>query len=112
MLGISTNCFQLTPQLIKSALVHHLNEILKPIIAAYEADPEWQALALQAYPPPKEEKKVKKVKDKGDPALRAAAAAARKGVVAQPDGSVEGPGAANIKLGTSTEEMEKLKVSK
>lgn len=28
-------------------------------------------------------------KDKGDPAKRAAAAAARKGLVAQPDGSVE-----------------------
>ncbi|PMD31251.1 tyrosine tRNA ligase [Hyaloscypha variabilis F] len=103
----------LTPQLLKSALVHHLNELLKPIITEYEASPEWQAIALQAYPPPKVEAKVKKVKDKGDPALRAAAAAARKaGVVAKPDGHVEGPGAEKATVGPSTEEtLQKLKVS-
>ncbi|KAN0122112.1 tyrosine tRNA ligase [Hyaloscypha variabilis] len=103
----------LTPQLLKSALVHHLNELLKPIITEHEASPEWQAIALQAYPPPKVEAKVKKVKDKGDPALRAAAAAARKaGVVANPDGHVEGPGAEKATVGPSTEEtLQKLKVS-
>ncbi len=34
--------------------------------------------------------KVKKQKDKGDPAKRAAALAARKGAIARPDGHVEG----------------------
>jgi len=34
---------------------------------------------------------MKTKKDKGDPAKRAAAAAARRGLVAQPDGSVEAP---------------------
>lgn len=37
----------------------------------------------------KVEKIKTKVKNKGDPAKRAAAAAARKGLVAQPDGSVD-----------------------
>jgi tyrosyl-tRNA synthetase len=66
--------------------VHHL----KPIIDEYEASPEWKEIAIQAYPP---DKVVPKVKDKGDPALRPAAAAARKALVAKPDRHVEGPGA-------------------
>jgi len=102
----------LTPQLLKSALVHHLNELLKPIIDEYEASPEWKAIAIEAYPPDKVAPKVKKVKDKGDPALRAAAAAARKAVVAKPDGHVEGPGAEKVNVGPGTEEtLQKLKVS-
>jgi tyrosyl-tRNA synthetase len=59
---------------------------------------------VQAYPPEKAAVKVKKVKDKGDPAKRAAAAAARKAVVAQPDGSVEGKDADKVNVGPSTEE--------
>lgn len=45
--------------------------------------------------------------------MRAAAAAARKaGVLAKPDGHVEGPGAKKVTVGPSTEEtLEKLKVS-
>jgi tyrosyl-tRNA synthetase len=70
--------------------VHHLNQFLKPIIDEYEASREWKEIAIQAYPP---DKVAPKVKDKGDPALRAATAAARKVVVAKPDGHVEGPGA-------------------
>lgn len=55
--------------------------------------------------------KVKKAKDKGDPAKRAAAAAARKAVVVQPDGHVEGPDAEKVNVGGSTEEtLQKLKV--
>ena len=57
-------------------------------------------------------KKEKKAKDKGDPTKRAAAAAAaRKGVTAQPDGHVEGPGAQKVNTGTSEEEMKKLQVT-
>lgn len=58
--------------------------------------------------------KVKKQKDKGDPAKRAAAEAARKGaarVVAQPDGHVEGPQKENVTLdagGTGADTLKKL----
>jgi tyrosyl-tRNA synthetase len=58
---------------------------------------------LQAYPPEKAAVKVKKVKDKGDPAKRAAAAASRK-ASAQPDGHVEGKDAENVTVGPSIEE--------
>lgn len=60
--------------------------------------------------------KVKKQKDKGDPAKRAAAAAARKaasGVVAQPDGHVEGPNAQKVTVGQSTEDtLQKLTLTR
>lgn len=98
---------------MKSALVVHLNELLAPIKAEYDASPEWQAIEVQAYPPEKVAAKVKKVKDKGDPAKRAAAqAAAKKNVVAQPDGHVEGEGAEKVIVGPSTEEtLEKLNLA-
>lgn len=62
--------------------------------------------------------KTKVKKDKGDPAKRAAAAAARKGgVVAQPDGSVEASSEAvkeEVVLGTGVdgvaEKLEEVKV--
>ncbi|PBP17635.1 tyrosyl-tRNA synthetase [Diplocarpon rosae] len=77
----------LTPQLLKAALTTHLNAILEPIVKEFQASEEWQEIALKAYPPEKVAVKVKKVKDKGDPAKRAAAAAAKKaGIVAKPDG--------------------------
>ncbi|KAG9237602.1 tRNA synthetases class I-domain-containing protein [Amylocarpus encephaloides] len=66
----------LTPQLLKAALTTHLNAILAPIRAEYDASPEWQSVCESAYPTVVVEK-VKKVKDKGDPAKRAAAALAR-----------------------------------
>jgi tyrosyl-tRNA synthetase len=67
---------------------------------------------VQAYPPEKAAPKVKKVKDKGDPAKRAAAAAAKKGVVAQLDGHVEGKEAEKATVGPSTEEtLKKLHLS-
>jgi tyrosyl-tRNA synthetase len=79
----------LTPQLLKASLTAHLNDLLAPIRAEFDADPEWQETEKLAYPPVKAPEKIKtKVKNKGDPAKRAAAAAARKGLVAQPDGSV------------------------
>jgi tyrosyl-tRNA synthetase len=88
------NLKQLTPQLLKPALTTSLNSLLDPIRAEYAASPTWQAVSEQAYPPEKAAVKVKKQKDKGDLAKRAAATAARKGaagVVAQPDGHVNGP---------------------
>ncbi|RDW78051.1 tyrosine--tRNA ligase-2 [Coleophoma crateriformis] len=102
----------LTPQLLKAALVVHLNELLAPIKAEYDASPEWQAIEVQAYPPEKAAVKVKKVKDKGDPAKRAAAQAAAKNAVAQADGHVEGKGAEKVTVGSSTEEtLEKLNLA-
>lgn len=53
----------LTPQLLKPAVAKALNELLEPVRKAYEESPEWQEIALKAYPPPA--KKQKKVKDKG-----------------------------------------------
>lgn len=80
----------LTPQLLKKALTTALNDLLEPIRAEFAADPEWQKIEQLAYPVEKAPEKIKtKVKKgKGDPARRAAAAAERKGLVAQPDGSV------------------------
>lgn len=56
--------------------------------------------------------KVKKVKKEIDPARKAAALAARKNVVAKPDGHVEGKDAEKVTVGSSTEEtLEKLKIA-
>ncbi|SPO04053.1 probable tyrosyl-tRNA synthetase [Cephalotrichum gorgonifer] len=55
----------LTPQLLKPAVATALNDLLAPIQAAYNASPEWQAIAEKAYPPEEGKKKVKKVKNKG-----------------------------------------------
>lgn len=80
----------LTPQLLKSALARHLNELLEPLRKEYEASPEWQEFSAKGYPA--EEKagpvKTKKDKSKGDPEKIAAARAAReavKGVTTQPE---------------------------
>jgi len=52
----------LTPQTLKPAVAAALNKVLAPIQDAYFASPEWQEIALKAYPPePKKEKKVKKL---------------------------------------------------
>ncbi|KAJ5975494.1 hypothetical protein N7481_009201 [Penicillium waksmanii] len=53
----------LTPQILKAGVTAALTELMAPILAAYEADKEWQEITLRAYPPP--EKKQKKIKDKG-----------------------------------------------
>ncbi|KAJ5317772.1 hypothetical protein PENANT_c004G04920 [Penicillium antarcticum] len=55
----------LTPQLLKPAVAAGLVQLMAPIQAAYEADTEWQEIALKAYPPVVAQKKVKKPKDKG-----------------------------------------------
>lgn len=95
--------------------MHHLNELLEPIQAEFAASKEWQDIGEQAYPTEKVVKKEKKPKDKGDPEKRAAAAAAaaarKAGVVAQPGGHVEGPGAQKANTGVSEEEVKKLSVA-
>ncbi|KAH6900560.1 hypothetical protein B0T10DRAFT_471042 [Thelonectria olida] len=53
----------LSPQILKPAVSKAINELLGPIQEAYKASPEWQEIALKAYPPPP--KKEKKVKDRG-----------------------------------------------
>jgi tyrosyl-tRNA synthetase len=67
----------LTPQLLKAAVTVQLNNLLAPIIKAFEGSEEWRKVEKVAYPPPPAKVKKEK-KDKGDPAKRAAAAEARK----------------------------------
>ena len=55
----------MTPQLLKPAVAEALIELTAPIRAAYDASPEWQDVILNAYPPPVDQKKKKKPKDKG-----------------------------------------------
>ncbi|OBT44456.1 tyrosyl-tRNA synthetase [Pseudogymnoascus sp. WSF 3629] len=104
----------LTPQLLKSSLTSALNSLLDPIRAEFAADPEWQAIEAKAYPVIKMEKiKTKVKKDKGDPAKRAAAAAARKGgVVAQLDEGEVGEVREEVVLGGVEGVAEKLEGAK
>ncbi|EHL02701.1 Nucleotidylyl transferase [Glarea lozoyensis ATCC 20868] len=76
----------LTPQLLKAAVTVQLNNLLAPIIQAFQESKEWQDVEKVAYPPPAAKVKKEK-KDKGDPAKRAAAAEARK--LALGEGGVE-----------------------
>ena len=49
---------------MKPAVAAALNKLLAPIQEAYHASPQWQEIALKAYPQePKKEKKVKKPKN-------------------------------------------------
>ncbi|KAI8630322.1 tRNA synthetases class I-domain-containing protein [Xylariaceae sp. FL1651] len=69
----------LTPQLLKGALTEVLNELLAPIQAEYQASEEWRNIAELAYPSAHNaanSKKDRKPKG-GDPAMRAAAEAAK-----------------------------------
>lgn len=104
---------------------------MKPIREEFTASKEWQDIEAQAYPPEKGLSKftphlilnsqtycmlgpikVKKVKKEIDPARKTAALAAKKNVVAQPDGHVEGKDAKEVTVGSSTEEtLEKLKIA-
>lgn len=82
---------QLTPQLLKAALATSLNELLESIRSEFMSSKEWQETEQLAYPSEEPAVKAKKARNKGDPAKRAAATAAREaqaGVVAQPDGRV------------------------
>nr|KMM65417.1 tyrosyl-tRNA synthetase [Coccidioides posadasii RMSCC 3488] len=100
---------KLTPQLLKFAVTSALNNLLAPIQASFQANSVWQEVTKKAYPPPPEpEKKKKKVKDKGSRHPGAA-----KNVVAQPDGSVEGPESSKVAVGAGVEDaMEKLDMKK
>ena len=56
----------LTPQLLKAAVADAINELLAPIRASFDADPDWQKVLPLAYPPEEAEKKPKKkAKDRG-----------------------------------------------
>ncbi|KAK3359606.1 tyrosyl-tRNA synthetase [Lasiosphaeria hispida] len=77
----------LTPQLLKPAVSKALNTLLAPIQAAYQANKEWRAIALKAYPEEDKKKKVKKVKDKGS---RYPGGAAKDGAPAPEDGEAAG----------------------
>jgi len=101
---METNDCQLTPQLLKPAVTEALIQILEPIQAAFQASPEWKEIETKAYPPPPAPpKKEKKKKDKGT-------FYPKKNVEVKPDGSVEGPGAQEVSVGTegAQKELEKL----
>lgn len=73
----------LTPQLLKSSVTKALNDLLAPIQARFRASKEWQDIEQLAYPPPPtEQKKQRKMKDKGTRNPKNVEASA------QPDGSV------------------------
>jgi tyrosyl-tRNA synthetase len=59
--------------------------LLAPIRSEYEASEEWKRVAELGYPPEVKEVKVKKQKDKGDPAKREAALAAKAAALAVKD---------------------------
>lgn len=111
----STNTSQMTPQFLKATLVKYLNQLLAPIRADFESNKEWQDIQAKAYPVVEKVKFVKAKKDKGDPELRAKAAAEAKAKQAaldtKTDGHVEGAGAEKANVGPKTEELlEKLDV--
>ncbi|CAD0099773.1 unnamed protein product [Aureobasidium mustum] len=97
----------LSPQILKPAVTDALNKLLAPIQADFQANEEWQKVEKLAYPPPPApEKKVKVKKDKGS----RFPGAAKKDVVAQPDGHVEGPGSAEVNVGKAEEGLKNLEV--
>jgi tyrosyl-tRNA synthetase len=99
----------LSPQILKPAVTDALNKLLEPIQADFKANQEWQDVEKLAYPPPPApEKKVKAKKDKGS--KFPGGAAAKKDVVAQPDGHVEGPGSAEVNVGKAEEGLKNLEV--
>jgi hypothetical protein len=98
----------LSPQILKPAVTDALNKLLEPIQADFKANQEWQDVEKLAYPPPPApEKKVKAKKDKGS---KFPGGAAKKDVVAQPDGHVEGPGSAEVNVGKAEEGLKNLEV--
>ncbi|KAI9810353.1 MAG: hypothetical protein M1827_006320 [Pycnora praestabilis] len=99
---------RLTPQLLKSGISNALVSLLEPIQADFQASTEWQAIEQKAYPPPVQEKKKKRPKDKGSKHPGGAA----KDVEAQSDGTVEGQRKDEVNLGTGAEDaMENLEVN-
>lgn len=104
--SVSNSSFQLSPQNLKPAVTDALNKLLAPIQADFQASQEWQKVEKDAYPPPPApEKKVKVKKDKGS---RHPGAANKGGVVAQPDGHVEGPASTEVNLGDAENAIKNL----
>ncbi|KAF5587107.1 tyrosyl-tRNA synthetase [Fusarium subglutinans] len=66
----------LTPQMVKPALIQRLNNLLDPIRKDFEADNEWQRIAELAYPVRVKPEKANKVKSNGkrskEPSIRKA----------------------------------------
>lgn len=69
MEALSLTHSQLTPQLLKPAVADAIIDLTAPIREAFAKSPEWQEVALKAYPPPppkqtkpKKDKKEKKEK--------------------------------------------------
>lgn len=87
----------LTPQLLKAGVATALNAVLEPIQAEFNADKEWQAALEAGYPTaqPDKKKKDKKPKDKGS---------RYPGVKTNPDGTIEGPDAEKVKVGTDVQD--------
>ncbi|THY11031.1 tyrosyl-tRNA synthetase [Aureobasidium pullulans] len=97
----------LSPQNLKPAVTDALTKLLAPIQSDFESNEEWQKVEKLAYPPPPApEKKVKVKKDKGSKFP----GGAKKDVVAQPDGHVEGPGSAEVNVGKAEEALKNLDV--
>jgi tyrosyl-tRNA synthetase len=96
---------RLTPQLLKAGTTEALVDILAPIQAEFQANPEWQAIEKKAYPPAEPVKKKKQPKDKGSRYPGG-------GVAAKPDGSIEGEGKEQIEVGKTAEEaISKLEIN-
>lgn len=97
----------LSPQILKPAVTEALNKLLQPIQADFQANEEWQKVEKLAYPPPPApEKKVKVKKDKGSKFP----GAAKKDVVAKPDGHVEGADSAEVNVGKAEEGLKNLEI--
>ena len=97
----------LQPQSLKPAVTDALLEFLGPIRKAFEDSKEWQAVEQKAYPPPPApEKKKKKEKNLGS-RFPGSKPAPNGSIEANPDGSLEGPGAHEASVGKSAEEAMK-----
>lgn len=90
----------ITPQMLKAGVSEALNAVLEPIQAEFQADTQWQEALEAGYPTgqPEKKKKDKKPKDKGS---------RYPGVTTNPDGTVEGPDAHKVSVGTSAEDAMK-----
>nr|POE93381.1 tyrosine--trna ligase, cytoplasmic [Quercus suber] len=96
----------LNPQNLKPAATAALLAILEPIRKKFEESKDWQEIEQRAYPPPPPpEKKKKKVKNLGTrfPGNKSGEPS-NSNTEVHPDGHVEGEGAQEISVGTSTED--------
>lgn len=89
----------LTPQLLKAGVSTALNKVLAPIQAEFQHDQAWQEALEAGYPSEEtgKKKKDKKVKDKGS--RYPGGSSTGKDVTVNPDGTVDGPDAEQVRLG-------------